>query len=308
MLTITPLHPLFAAEVTGLDLARPLADGIIRQIKDAFSRHSVLVFRNQPVTDDQQIAFSEVFGSLETTKVGTPGAGGKMIVLTNIGADGRIEPPTGRQVLNNKANQHWHADSSFKPVPSKASMLSARVLPSKGGNTEYLSMRAVHAALPDADKALLEGRVAIHDYAYGRSRIDPDLVTDAERKAVPPVRQAMVLDHGAHGKSLYLGAHCAAVEGMGEAEGRALIDRLATFADQPQFVYSHVWQPHDLILWDNLAVLHRATPFASADEPPAHGAHHHRGRRADAGRAGCLTPGITSSSGPDRRAACWRTG
>lgn len=267
MLEIRPLHPLFAAEVIGLDLGQPLTPALIRQITQAFARHAVLVFRDQPISDDQQIAFSEVFGALETTKVGTPGAGGKMIVLSNIAADGRIEPPTGRQILNNKANQHWHADSSFKPVPSKASMLSARIIPSAGGNTEFLSMRAVYDALSEEDKRLLEGKVAIHDYAHGRSRIDPDLVTPEERAAVPPVRQSMVLDHGEHGKSLYLGAHCAAIEGMAPEDGRRLIDRLMAFADQPQFIYSHVWKPHDLILWDNLAVLHRATPFASADEP-----------------------------------------
>ena len=267
MLNITPLHPLFAAEVIGLDLSGPLDRRIVVEIRAAFEKHSVLVFRDQAITDDQQISFSEHFGDLETTKVGTPGAGGKMIVLSNIGADGQIEAPTGRQVLNNKANQHWHADSSFKPVPSKASMLSARILPTQGGNTEYLCMRAVYAALSDADKALLTGKVAIHDYAYGRSKIDSELVTPEERAAVPPVRQALVLDHGAHGKSLYIGAHCAAIEGMDEAAGRALIDRLSAFADQPKFTYSHVWRPHDLILWDNLSVLHRATPFASTSEP-----------------------------------------
>ena len=105
-----------------------------------------------------------------------------------------------------------------------------------------------------------------HDYTYGRSKIDPNLVTDDERAAVPPVRQAMVLDHGDPGRSLYLGAHCALIEGMDEAEGRALIDRLMAFATQECFVYSHPWRPHDMILWDNRAVLHRATPFASTAE------------------------------------------
>lgn len=263
---IAPLHPLFAAEVTGLSLDRmpdaPLQD----TLRDAFERFGVLVFRDQRITDDQQIAFSHVFGDLEVTKVGTPGAGSALIVLTNIGPNGEIAVPTDKQVLNNRANQHWHADSSFKPVPAKASMLSARILPETGGNTEYICMRSVYAALPDEDKALLEGRVAIHDYAYGRSKIDPNLVTEEERKAVPPVRQAMVLDHGKWGKSLYIGAHTAAVEGMPEAESRALIDRLMDFATQPQFIYSHKWQPHDMILWNNRAVVHRATPFPNATQ------------------------------------------
>jgi alpha-ketoglutarate-dependent 2,4-dichlorophenoxyacetate dioxygenase len=146
-------------------------------------------------------------------------------------------------------------------------MLSARIIPSSGGNTEYISMRAVYAALPDKDKAFLMGKVTIHDYAYGRSKVGPELVTAEERAVVPPVRQAMVLDHGEHGKSLYLGAHCAKVEGMDDGEGRALIDWLMAFATDERFVYSHVWRPHDLILWDNLSVLHRATPFASMVEP-----------------------------------------
>lgn len=266
MIDIKPLHPLFAAEVRGLDLSRPLDAATLRQIKDAFARLSVLVFRDQDVTDEQQIAFSECFGSLERTKVGTPGAGSPLIILSNIGADGSITAPSDKQVLNNKANQHWHADSSFKPVPAKASMLSARIIPSKGGNTEYVSMRAAYAALPPAKQAEIKGLVAIHDYAHGRSKVDPNLVTEEERRAVPPVRQAVVLDHGAFGSSLYLGAHCASIEGWPETKGRALIDALMAHATQARFVYSHPWQPRDMILWDNRAVLHRATPFATTAE------------------------------------------
>jgi alpha-ketoglutarate-dependent 2,4-dichlorophenoxyacetate dioxygenase len=266
MIEVKPLHPLFAAEVRGLDLDRPLDAATLRLITDAFARYSVLVFRYQDVTDEQQIAFSEHFGSLERTKVGTPGAGSPLITLTNIGADGSITSPTDKQVLNNKANQHWHADSSFKPVPAKASMLSARIIPSNGGNTEYLSMRAAYAALPLAKQAEIKNLVAIHDYAYGRSKIDPNLVTEEERRVVPPVRQAVVLDHGAFGRSLYLGAHCASIEGWPEVKGRALIDELMAHATQARFVYSHPWQPHDMILWDNRAVLHRATPFATTTE------------------------------------------
>ena len=264
--SITPLHALFAAEVIGLDLNKPLDQATLASIKSAFAQHSVLVFRGQQITDEQQIAFSECFGELETTKVGTPGAGSKLITLTNMGPDGSIIAPTDRQILNNKANQHWHADSSFKVNPAKASMLSARIIPSSGGNTEYISMRAVYAALPDGLRERIDGKTAVHDFAYGRTKIAPELVTAEERTAVPPVRQAMVLDHGAHGKSLYAGAHCAAVEGMEEAAGRALIDELMAFATQPHFIYSHPWRAHDLILWDNRAVVHRATPFDSTTE------------------------------------------
>lgn len=267
MFTIGQMHPLFAAEVKGLDLSKPVPDDYFRDIEAAFRRQSVLVFRNQPIGDDQQIAFSERFGALETTKVGTVGAGSKLVILSNMNAEGVVVPPTDKQVLNNRANRFWHADSSFKAIPAKASMLSARVIPSKGGDTEFISMRAVYAALPAHLKQAAANKVVIHDYAYSRSKIDPNLVTDEERAAVPPVRQAMVIDHGPEfGKSLYLGAHAARMEGMEEAEGRALIDELMEFATQPRFVYAHKWHPHDLLLWDNRSVVHRATPFESSTE------------------------------------------
>ena len=266
-LQLNQLKSGIAAEIIGLDLSVPVGGDVVDWIETAFARFPVLVFRDQDITDAQQIAFSERFGELETTKAGTAGAGSKLVVLSNIGENGEIVAPTDKQVLNNRANRHWHADSSFKAIPARASMLSGRVIPPSGGNTEYLSMRAAWASLPDQMKQKVEGLVAIHDYAHGRSKIAPDLVTEEERAAVPPVRQAIVLDHGEHGKSLYLGAHCASVEGMDEAEGRALIDALMAHADRPEHVYSHRWQPHDLILWNNRAVLHRATPFDSADHP-----------------------------------------
>lgn len=267
MIATKKLHPLFAAEITGLDVSAPIPETVFSEIEAEFRRHSVLIFRDQPITDDHQVAFSERFGDLETTKVGTVGTGSKLIVLSNMDADGTVAPPSGRQVLNNRANRLWHADSSFKAVPAKASMLSARIIPSKGGDTQYISMRAVYAELPTRLKRAVEGKVVVHDYAYSRSKIDPNLVTDEERAAVPPVRQAMVIDHGSDlGRSLYLGAHAARVEGLPEDEGRALIDELMVFATQEQFVYAHKWRPHDLILWDNRAVIHRATPFESATE------------------------------------------
>lgn len=266
MLDIVQLHPLFAAKVTGLDVAKGVSRSDFETVHEAFERYSVLVFPDQRIDDAQQIAFSEQFGPLETTRVGGDGEGSKLVILTNIGPDGKIVEPTGRQILNNKANRHWHSDSSFKPVPARASMLSARMIPSEGGNTEFASMRAAYAALPDELRKAVAGRYAFHDFSYGRSKIDPNLVTPTERAALPPVRHPMVREDERYGPALYLGAHVARVDGMDEAEGRALIDQLQEFATAPQFVYSHRWSPHDLVLWDNRAVLHRATPFASAQE------------------------------------------
>ncbi len=266
MIRINPLHPLFAAEVTGLDLTRSPSSATFDGIRQAFARYSVLVFRDQCITDDQQIAFSSRFGPLETTIVGTTGTGSKLVVLSNMTEDGAIRPPDDAQVRNGRTTRQWHADSTFKENPARASMLSGRVVPSKGGDTEFASMRAAYAELPDEVKARIDGLVTVHHYAYGRDRLDPELTTQAERDALPPVRQAMVLDHGRHGKSLYLGAHCASVEGLSEAEGRELIDELMAFATRDRFVFRQHWQPHDMVLWDNRAVMHRGRPYDSARE------------------------------------------
>ena len=250
----------------GLNVSRPLRQEVVDQVRAAFQRYSVLAFRDQHITDDEQVAFSRLFGDLETTRAGAAAAGGFLIRLSNMGPNGEIVPPSDKQVLNNKANQQWHADSSFKAVPAKASLLSARIIPSAGGNTEYISMRAVHHALDEATKSRIDGLITIHDFDYGRRKIDPNLVSAEERAAVPPVRQAMVLDHGTYGKSLYLGAHCARVEGWSEEASRELIHGLMAFATQERFIYSHPWRAHDMVLWDNRAVLHRATPFANRAE------------------------------------------
>ena len=209
MLTITKLQPSLAARVTGLDLNRDLDDATFAAVRDAFERHSVLVFPGQAITDAAQIRFSERFGPLEATRAGAQGAGSPLIVLTNVGPDGAIGASSDKQVLNNRANQIWHADSSFKSVPARASLLSAREIPSAGGDTEYASMRAAYAALPEADKRAVEGLVAVHDFAWSRSRVDPTLMSDAERAAHPPVRQAVVLD-GPHGQGAVSGRPCRA--------------------------------------------------------------------------------------------------
>lgn len=266
MVEITPLTPVLGARVTGVDIARGVDAARMAALREALDRYSVLVFPGQRFDDAAQIAFSEGFGPLERTRAGAPGAGSPVIILSNIGPDGTIAPPSDKQVLNNKANRFWHHDSSFKPLPARASLLSARQIPSAGGDTEFASMRAAFAALDPAEQAALRGRVAIHDFGWSRSRVDSALVTEAERSQHPPVRQALVLEENPHGPALYLGAHARSIEGMDEAASRALIDRLMTHATQPAFTYAHKWRPHDLVMWDNRAVLHRATPFATTTE------------------------------------------
>ena len=258
---INKLGAFIGVEIKDLDVTNIQDKKIINKIAELLSEYSVVIIRNQNITNEEHIRFSESFGELELTKVGTDGSGSKLIILRNFDENGNIVPPSGRQRLNNLANQQWHSDSSFKKIPSKMSLLSAKMIPSKGGNTEFLSMRAVYNSLPDDLKIIIEDKVCWHDYSHGRSKIDPNLVTPEEKKALPPVKQKLVLKNNKFGKSLYLGAHCSKVDGMGEKESTKLRSEIMQYTNDKRFVYSHKWEPHDLSMWDNRAVLHRATPL-----------------------------------------------
>ena len=258
---INKLKKFIGVEINNLDITKILDIGIINEISELLSKFSVVVIRDQNITNDQHIKFSECFGNLEQTKVGTDGSGSKLIILRNFDEDGNIVPPTDRQRLNNLANKEWHSDSSFKKIPSKLSILSSKMIPSNGGNTEFLSMRAAYNSLPENLKLNIEDKVCWHDYSHGRLKIDPNLVTSEEKKALPPVKQKLVLNNKKYGKSLYLGAHCSKIEGMTENESQNLLKEIYEFVDNKSFVYSHVWKPYDLIMWDNRSVLHRATPI-----------------------------------------------
>ena len=258
---INKLKKFIGVEINDLDITKILDIGIINEISELLSKFSVVVIRDQNITNDQHIKFSEFFGNLEKTKLGTDGSGSKLIILRNFDEDGNIVPPTDRQRLNNLANKEWHSDSSFKKIPSKLSILSAKMIPSNGGDTEFLSMRAAYNSLPENLKLNIEDKVCWHDYSHGRLKIDPNLVTSEEKKALPPVKQKLVLNNKKYGKSLYLGAHCSKIDGMTENESQNLLKEIYEFVDNKSFVYSHVWKPYDLIMWDNRSVLHRATPI-----------------------------------------------
>ena len=267
MIATRPLHRFFGAIVEGVDLTKSINDETFAQLRNALTEFSILVFPRQNINDAEQIAFSQRFGPLETTKIGTRGSGSPLVILSNIGEDNRIVPFADRLNMVNRANMQWHADSSFKRIPAQTSILSAREVPVTGGNTEFISMRAVYAELPEDLRQAAEDRVAIHDFAHSREKVDPDLMTDSERATLPPVRQAMVLDQDHKlGRSLYIGSHVSHVEGMTKSESRKLIDRLLSFATKEHFIYCHTWSLHDLVIWDNRSVIHRAQPFVNHEE------------------------------------------
>ncbi len=259
---IVPLGPGFAAELRGVTLADVAAgDAAYAAVRAAFEEHSVLVFRGQEVTDEGQLAFSRRFGPPEVTKVGSLGTGTHFIILTTIGEDGKVVPADHRLALRNKANQLWHTDSSFKSVPALTSVLSARIIPERGGETEFVSTRLAFERLEPALRQKLENSFAWHHYAYSRGKIDPDLAI-AEEKALPPQCWRMVWKNPANGRgALYIASHAYAIEGMEPAAGEKLIEELTAAATAPGMGYEHSWRSGDVVMWDNRATMHRGRPW-----------------------------------------------
>jgi alpha-ketoglutarate-dependent 2,4-dichlorophenoxyacetate dioxygenase len=265
---IVPLGPGFAAEMRGVTLAEIAGDDTAyASARSAFEEHSVLVFRGQDVTDEIQLAFSRRFGPPEVTKVGSLGTGTHFVILTTIGQDGRVVPADHRLAMRNKANQLWHTDSSFKRVPALTSVLSARIVPMHGGETEYVSTRLAFERLDPALRKSIENSFAWHDYAHSREQIAPDLATPEERAALPPQCWRLTWKNPTNGRSaIYLASHTYAIEGTEQAAGKRLIDELMSAATAPGTSYVHNWQNGDVVMWDNRATMHRGRPWP-AHEP-----------------------------------------
>ena len=265
-ITASRLAAGFAARIEGVDIRKPIDEAAWAGIRAAFDEHSVLLFRGQPLDDEQQIAFSRRFGALEVTRSMNPAAGTPFARQSNLDIKtGEVIPAEDRRMVYQLANMLWHSDSSFKAVPSLCSLLSARIIPPEGGATEFASARCAYPSLPEALKQRAEGLVVVHDFAWSRDQVRPGFFTDQERAAYPPVRHPLVRTNPVNGrKSLFLGAHASHIEGMPVEEGRALLETLLDHVTQPQFRYRHEWTEGDLVIWDNRCVLHRATPYDAA--------------------------------------------
>lgn len=267
MIRIAPLHPVFAAEMTGVDLRTPPDPELVRMIDDAMDRHAVLVVRDQRLDDHQQVAFANAMGPVERTRGVVDGHKHRlqydeMIDISNLDTDDSIMRADDRRRMFNLGNMLWHSDSSFKATPAKYSMLHARVLPPEGGNTEFADMRAAWDALPEDTQARVEPLVCDHSLIYSRAALGFDAFTEEERAAFEPVPQRLVRRHPGSGRrSLYLSAHIGAIRGWRRPEAMMLIRELTEHATRREFVYSHVWRPHDLVLWDNRCTMHRARPY-----------------------------------------------
>jgi alpha-ketoglutarate-dependent 2,4-dichlorophenoxyacetate dioxygenase len=264
---VVSLHADFGAEIRDISLLDVASrEDAYLAVRAAFEEHSVLVWREQTITDEIQATFSRAFGPLELTKVGSLGEGTFYARVTNIGPDGTPVPPTHRQALVGRANALWHTDSSFKKIPALASVLSARTITRSGGETEFVSTRAAWSRLSASEKSALQDATVEHSYTYSRRHIDSQLVGPDELKALPPVRWRMSWLNPVNGRrSMYLASHAGAIEGMDEHEATRLLEDLIVRATQPQFVYRHVWRPGDVVMWDNRATMHRGRPSGAGE-------------------------------------------
>jgi alpha-ketoglutarate-dependent 2,4-dichlorophenoxyacetate dioxygenase len=259
---VRQLHPLFVAEISGIDITVPIERDGFRMIWDAFNEYQILVFRGQAFDDDSQIAFSRNFGELEMMEAHPANDfnPGHISVMTNLDRNGSLLPLTHPSMIHRLRNEEWHSDSSFKRIAALCSLLSARIVPPTGGNTEFASGRAAYAALPDDRKRALEGLTAIHRVTVPHD-VDEPAYNDEQKRRLTVVHPLVRVNPVNGRKSLYVGAHAQEIVGLPRDEGRRLIDELTAFCTQPQFVYSHAWREHDLVIWDNRCALHRATPF-----------------------------------------------
>lgn len=262
------LGPGFAAEVRGAGMAEVAADdAVYAAVRAAFEEHSVLVFRNQPITDELQVAFSRRFGPLEIAKAASRGEGTPFSILTNIEPDGTLVPPDHKEALRARANQLWHTDSCFKIPPALASVLSARVVAPTGGETEFVSMRQAWQNLSPDLRAKLDHAYAWHDYAHSRGKIASHLASERERSTMPPVSWRIRWRNPVNGRdALYIASHTCGIDGMDKQEALRLIDELTVLATQPERIYQHRWQAGDVVMWDNRATMHRGRPWPD-DQP-----------------------------------------
>jgi alpha-ketoglutarate-dependent 2,4-dichlorophenoxyacetate dioxygenase len=269
---IRQIHPVFVGEVEGVDLRKPLAAGEVAAIEAGMDRYAVLVFHDQCLSDEQQVAFSRNLGEIEpavNSNVIRPEdrrLSVELADISNLDRDHRVFARDDRRRMFNLGNELWHSDSSFRATPAKYSLLSARAIPARGGNTEFADMRAAYDALDDETKAEVEDLICEHSLIYSRSLLGFDEFTAEEKITFAPVRQRLVRTHPVTGrKSLFLASHAGTIVGWPMPEARAFLRDLVEHATQREFVHAHQWRQHDLVIWDNRQTMHRARRY-KADE------------------------------------------
>jgi len=265
-LTLTPLSP-FAAEASGIDIRQPLSREQVQAIEQAMDRHAVLVWRDMPLSQDEQMQFAKSFGPLDLGFRRVRGgphrfAYNELADISNVKVDGEVAGRDHAKIVGNVANQLWHSDSSFQKPRAKYSMLHAVIIPSFGGETEFADLRMAYDALPEWRKQQIEGLEVVHYALHSRFMLGDTGYNEQQRNEIPPVTWPLVQTDPRTGRRiLWVGVHCSEVKGMTMAEGRMLLMDLLEHATQREFVYRHHWRVGDLVMWDNTATVHRGRWF-----------------------------------------------
>ena len=272
---LRPLHRLFAAEIVGVDTGSPVAAETVHAIAEAIDRHAVLIFRGQDLDDERHLAFAGNFGPIEAPRSARPGTKRRLRPevsdISNLDEHSRLRSRDDPRRADQLGNRLWHTDGSFRRIPAALSMLYAHRVPASGGETEFADLRAAWDALPDKNKAEIDGLVALHDIAHSRAQIGFTELLFGERETLPPVPQRVVRLHPGSGRrTLYLAAHASHIVGMPVPEGRLLLRDLIEFATERRFVYRHAWRQGDLVIWDNRCTMHRGRPFDETEARDLH--------------------------------------
>ena len=264
---ITPLTRHIAARLTGIDARRPLEPDEVAAIEAGMDRHAVLVLPGQAIDDAQQLAFTANFGPFQDGANATERRDELRLDpafadVSNLDKEGRQLARDDRRRMASLANRLWHSDASFRVVPARYSILSGRIVVTKGGNTEFADMRAAWDALDAATQREVEGLVCEHSLIYSRAQLGFEAFREDELARMKPVRHRLVRVHPVTGrKSLFLSSHIGTIVGWPRPEAMAFIRDLMEHATQPEFVYSHRWTQHDLVIWDNRTTMHRVRRF-----------------------------------------------
>ena len=265
-ITVTPRHPALGAEIRGIDMRRPMDPETFKAVHDAWMKHLVVVFPDQPVTDQEHVAFTRHFGEPEifhqTSLHLRSDRVREIFLVSNVDENDRLMTPAEPSQKQLSSSRQWHTDSSYRTTPSVGSLLHGIEISRTGGITQFINMYMVYDELPDGLRREVEGRKARHDFGMLHKLVGNPPPTKEEAAAMPPAWHPLVRRHPVTGrKSLYISSiYTDAIEGLEEGASRRLIEELSDFAAQPKYMYRHEWEPHDVLMWDNRCTVHAVTP------------------------------------------------
>ena len=269
--------PNFVGFVSGVNLKKELNDELVEKIDEAINKLSVLVFKNQNINDDEQVRFTRYFGEIEAsgkksniTKAQDRRLSADLADVSNLDKNNKPFTKNDPRRIFNLGNRLWHTDSSFKKIPAKYSLLSARNISKKGGNTEFADMRDAYDCLDNYTKSKIKNMICEHSLIYSRQRLGFDMtkeLSSEEIKNFVPVEQPLVRTNNlTQRKTIFLSSHIGKIKGWLRPDTMCFVDDLIEHATQKKFIYVHKWKVNDLIMWDNRQTMHRVRSFDDVNE------------------------------------------